>query len=286
LKLSGRLLLPLLVTLSCSAPAHAFDGGAWTVSPGEWYSEVSGRRVYANSQFLADGRNAAIPREGRFQEFQLYSYSELGWKKNMSFMLGLPLVNRTVRFYEDSRSITGLGDARLGLRMRLREDNPGFILDGGWHAPLAYNKNVVPSVGDGRQKFWGALNAGTRLPYVSGFAQASRGFYFVSEDGDLFSMTSADAGVWIGRRVLLGGHYSDFVALNSADEISRLATVHRAGAALLVRVDDRLDISIGATRALFGRNSALETMQFQVALGFKQTKLNPLQGFLGTLLKP
>ena len=285
MRLSGRTLLPLIVMLSCAAPAFAFDGGAWTVSPGEWYSEVSGRRIYANSMFYSDARNGSIPFEGRFQEFQLYSYNEIGWKKNTSVVLGIPFINRTLRSFDDARTITGLADARLGLRMRLRDDNPGFLLDLTWIAPLGYNKNLAPRLGDGRQKLSGALNAGTRLPFVPGFVQGSRGVYFISEDGLLYSRTSVDAGVWLTRRILLAGHYGDFVPINSAVEISNLGSSYDAGAALLFRVDERLDISIGMTRDLFGRNS-LETTQFQVALGFKQTKLNPMQGFLGTLQKP
>ncbi|MEO5616529.1 MAG: hypothetical protein ABIS67_02050 [Candidatus Eisenbacteria bacterium] len=285
MKLSGRLLLPLIVMLSCSAPALAFEGGAWTVSPGEWYSEVSARRFYANSEFHADSRNGAIPGEGRFQEFQVASYNEIGWKKNISLMLGIPFITSTQRFGEKSRTISGLSDARIGLRLRMRNDLPGFIFDGGWQAPLGYNKNVGPRLGDGRQKFWGALHAGTRLPLIPGFVQASRGVFFISEDGELYSRTSVEAGAWIGRRVLLGGHYGDVVPINSANEVARLGTSYRAGPVVLIRLDDHLDLSIGGTRALFGRNS-LETTQFQVALGFKQTKLNPLQGFLGTLQKP
>lgn len=271
--------------LSCSAPARAFDGGAWTVSPGEWYSEVSGGRIYANSWFRPDARNGAIPFEGRFQGFRVSSYNEIGWKKNTSVMLGIPFVTSTWRFYDESRTISGLSDMLLGLRLRLRDDNPGFILDGGWQAPLGYNKNVGPSLGDGRHKLWTELHAGTRLPLISGFVQASRGFFFISEDGELYGYTTVQAATWIGTRVLFGGHYGDFVPINSANEVSRLGTSYRAGPVLLFRVDDRLDISISGSRALFGRNS-LETTQFQVALGFKQTKLNPLQGFLGTLQKP
>ena len=282
---SGRLPLAFLILMSCPVAARAFDGGAWTVRPGEWYSEVSGTRLYASQQFGVDARDGAIPSEGRFQQYLLTSYNELGWKKNVSLVLGVPFSSRTWRFYQTTRTISGLADLRLGFRIRLRDDAPGLILDGGWLAPSGYDKNVFPKLGDGRQKVWGALNGGIKLPGLPGFGQASRGVLFVSEDGVLYSQTSADAAVWIGSHVLFGARYSDDVAWSSALESSRLGTAYRAGPVLLLRVDDRMDLSIGAGHQWYGRN-ALEFTGIYLALGFKQTKLNPMQGFLGTRQHP
>ena len=271
--------------MSFPLAASGFDGGGWTVHPGEWYSEISGARVYANSQFGPDGRNGAIPNGGRFQQYLLTSYSEIGWKKNVSFLMGIPFSNRTWRFYDDTRTVTGLSELKLGFRVRLREDAPGLILDGGWLAPAGYDKHVSPNLGDGRQKAWVALNGGIKLPGLPGFAQASRGVLFVGEDGIVYSQTSADVAAWIGPKLLLGARYSDSVGWNSTSESAALATQYRAGPVLLVRVDDRVDLSMGVERQWFGRNT-LEATGIYVALGFKQTKLNPMQGFLGTQKHP
>jgi len=285
LRPSGRLLLTLLASLTMPLAAHAFDGGAWTVAPGEWYSEVTGTRHYASSRFLVDARNQALPDGGRFQQFEAESYNEIGWLDNVSFALGIPFINRSVRQDAGTRTISGISDFQVGLRFRLKADNPGLVFDAGWLAPSGYNKNLDPRLGDGRHKLYGAIHGGTRLPVIPGFVQAARGFYFISEDGELYWRTRVEAAAWLGRKFLIGGRYADQAPINSANEVSRLGHAYRAGPVLLVRFDDRLDLAAGADRQLFGRN-VLEGTRFYVTLGFKQTKLNALQGFLGASPKP
>src|SRR5262249_4324439 len=154
---------------------------------------------------------------GRFQQFQVRSYNEIGWKRNVSLLLDVPFIDRTIRLDQTTLSNAGLSDLRLGLRFRLREDNPGLILEGGWEAPLGYGHNGFPARGDGRQKAWVQLNGGLHLPYVPGFIQASRGFLYVGTDEVLFSQTTVDGGLWLGSSVLVGGRYADQVGWNSAE---------------------------------------------------------------------
>lgn len=285
MRLSSRLLLTALLLLSLPAAAHALDGGGWTVHPHEWYSEFSASRIYANAFFLNDSRDQALPPNGtgRFQQFQVRSYNEIGWKRNVSILLDVPFVDRTVRGDRTTLTTSGLSDLSLGLRIRLREDGPGLILEGGWQAPLGYDQRIFPALGDGRQKAWVGLNGGLRLPYVPAFVQASRGFLYIGEDAVLLSRTTVDGGMWIGSNILVGGRYADQLGWNAAESRRTLPTFYRAGPLLLVRVDDHMDVSVGAWRNLYGRNS-LEGTEFYAALGLKQSKLNPLQGFLGSKL--
>ena len=278
MRLSRRLLLPLMLLLACPAAARGFDGGGWTVQPGEWYSEVFASRQYASRFFLADGEEVGLA--GRFQEHTLRSRNEIGWLKPVSLLLDIPFTSQTIRTGNESETVSGLSDLRLGLRVRLRGDAPGIVLDAGWQAPLGYDKNVFPRLGDGRQKGYVDLNAGLHLPGFPAFVQASRGFLFVSEDGVLVTRTSADLAGWLTSNLLLGARYFDVVAWNTADtdfDGSRYA----AGPVLVLRMDDHIDLSIGAFRDFAGR-STRESTEFYVALGMKQTKLGPYQGFLGT----
>jgi len=57
------------------------------------------------------------------------------------------------------------------------------------------------------------------------------------------------------------------------------------GPYLLLRVDDRLDLTAGSWSTAMAKN-ALHYDQIYVALTFKQTKLNRLQGFLGGTQAP
>lgn len=285
MRLSSRLLLSASLLLASPAAAHALDGGGWTVHPHEWYSEFSASRVYANAIFLPDSRDQALAPNGtgRFQQFQVRSYNEIGWKRNASILLDVPFIDRTWRLDQTTQGVAGLSDLRLGLRVRLREDGPGLILEGGWQAPLGYDRNVFPALGDGRQKAWIGLNGGLRLPYMPAFVQASRGFLYIGSDAVLVSRTTVDGGLWLGSSVLVGGRYADQLGWNAAQTGRTLPTYYVAGPLLLVRIDDHMDVSVGAMKNLYGRNS-LEGTEFYAALGLKQSKLNPLQGFLGSKL--
>jgi hypothetical protein len=57
------------------------------------------------------------------------------------------------------------------------------------------------------------------------------------------------------------------------------------GPVLVWRVDDRLDLVAGSWSTAMAKN-ALHYDQVYVALAFKQTKLNRLQGFLGGTKAP
>ena len=90
---------------------------------------------------------------------------------------------------------------------------------------------------------------------------------------------SADLGLWLGPSLLAGGRYRGKVAFSSG-LLMEESDVHLAGALLLYRVDDRLDMYGGFWSTATGRNT-LHYDQVYVGFAFHHTKLNRLQGFLG-----
>ena len=280
-----RLARPLLftsLTLGLIAPAaRAFDGGAWTVGKGEWYSEMQGFRSSASDFFQSNGDAAALPDNGRNQSMGITSYSEIGWKKNLSLSILLPFESHVSSTGAQTLSVTGLSDLALGLRLRLKESQPGLVIDAGWKAPLGYEKNLEPTLGNGRQELFGAAHIGLELPKINGFVQASRGMRFVGELSDVRINTTADLAAWIGKRVLVGGRYFDEGVWSSTSAISEAPHSYAAGPVLLVRMDERLDLSAGSFYQWAGHNVD-KTMAYYVSVGFRQTRLNRLEGFLGT----
>ncbi len=284
---AGRWLIASLALALGWIPAasRAADGGAWTVGRGEWYSEVTGSRTSANASFLVDGRDVGLDGGMRIQSRTVTSYNEIGWRKNVSLALTLPFADVTNSAGPSEATVAGLSDLRVALRFRLREGTPALVADVGWKAPLGYEKDLSPSLGNGRQEAFGAIHGGFPLPWLPGFAQASRGFDFVGEDGLLISNTTADVAGWCGSRVLIGVHYSDATIVSSESNAFDMAAAYAVGPVVLVRVDDRLDVSAGSSLTWFGRN-ALRPSEVYVAVAFKQSKLNRLQGFLGTSRRP
>jgi hypothetical protein len=285
LNLVGRLLFASLMLSLVAAAASANDGGAWTVGKGEWYSEIRAERVSANQLFLPDSRDADIPYNTRFQSNRLVSYNELGWKKNVSFVFNLPLESNVWSSGPNQQSVTGLSDLVLALRVRLRDGSPGIVLDGGWKAPLGYEKDLFPTLGNGRQEGFTAINFGLSLPWIHGFAEAARGLRFIGEDGVLYTHTTVDVAGWVGSRVLIGARYNDQVPINSEASLSNLSSSFSAGPVLVFRVDDRIDLTAGSWHDWYGRNSLREN-QVYVSFSIKKSKLNRLQGFLGSSKKP
>lgn len=282
---AGRWLIASLALGFFPPAVWAADGGAWTVGRGEWFSEVSGTRMSANASFLEDGRDVALDGGLRIQSRTVTSYNEIGWKKNVSVALTLPFEDLTYSAGRDEATVSGLSDLRAALRFRLREGAPSLVLDVGWKAPLGYEKRLVPSLGNGRQEAFGDFYGGFSLPWLPGFVQASRGFNFVGEDGLLIATTNADLAGWCGSRVLIGMRYSDATIISSESNVYDMSAAYSAGPVVLVRVDDRLDVSGGSWFTWFGRN-ALRSNEVYLAVAFKQSKLNRLQGFLGTSQRP
>jgi hypothetical protein len=285
LKLTGRLLFASLFLTLLPAAAHAVDGGAWTLGRGEWYSQISGDRGFSNAQFLLDARDEALPFGRHIQSRAIDSYNEIGWKKNVSLALDLPFRSTTFSGGREELSVSGLSDLSAGLRFRLRDGTPAMVFDIGWKAPLGYEKDLVPALGNGRQEGFGSLNIGFPIRRVSGFAQASRGFRFVGQDGILLATTTADIAFWLGSRVMLGARYADVTRISSPQGSTDAGATYTAGPVLVVRVDDRADLTVGSFHDWAGRGT-LRQNDVYVALSFKQSKLNRLQGFLGTQKRP
>ena len=281
MRLAKHVLFTWMALALLAPSARAFDGGAWSLGKGEWYSEVRGGRGSANAFFLEDGRDAPLPGSGRTQSFSLTSYNEIGWKKNLSFTVNLPFESNQTRTGGETESVTGLSDLLLGVRLRLKDTMPGLVLDGGWKAPLGYEKDLQPTLGNGRQELFAAAHIGVELPWINGFAQAARGFRFVGEVGDVRVATSADLAGWVGERVLLGARYADEGVWASTSPIEGAPHSYAAGPVVLVRMDERVDLSGGSFYRWAGRNVD-KTLEVYVAVSFRQTKLSRLQGFLGT----
>lgn len=96
--------------------------------------------------------------------------------------------------------------------------------------------------------------------------------------------TSADAGIWVSKSLFLCGRWIGMFNLNHGYLLPAQNT-QLLGPVLLWRVDERLDLSAGSWTTAVGKNT-LHYDQVYVALTFKQTRLNRLQGFLGGTKAP
>ena len=107
---------------------------------------------------------------------------------------------------------------------------------------------------------------------------------YASEVNNVPFLASADLGWWLGHSILVAGRYAGTSAIAHGDSLPA-RTQHRLGACVLFRVDDHLDLVAGGWSTVASKN-VLAGNQFYVALNFKNTKLDRLQGFLGGTKAP
>jgi hypothetical protein len=338
---SSALILSLLIATGFCRPAQA---GPWLPARGEYYSELLGGLFSADSY-----RNDAgdrVPLGGKWEERSLLSYTELGWKKRMSFVLAAPLMSVTSQMGDSSRTSTGLEDLLLGLRYGLHQGPSALALELDWRTPLGYSHPMGPrdETEQGtpmppRSLFSDSLHRGgvqqLSLSALYGTALGRRGFvqfgvgfarsyfsikpgqkqdttetyytynnvertdstrvdstYVLSDSRQPQSVTrwsndlrtSADVGFWVTRSLLVGGRWIGTFNL-SHGFLMPAQNVQLLGPLVLWRVDERLDLMAGSWSTAMGKNT-LHYDQVYVALTFKQTKLNRLQGFLGGTKTP
>jgi hypothetical protein len=298
------LLLPVL-----TSPALA---GPWSLAPGEHYSEFRPSVFVAGDYYDADGIKRALLGGGQIEEHSLLSYTELGWKKRLTFVLGIPAKSVTRRFRAGADTsyrptATGLADGLVGLRYGLANGRTALALEIDWKPPLGYERNLFlghrdsvnagdrngdgdsldmnlarqlgsPTLGEGQQDLTFALHLGTALSF--GFFQVAGGYRYRFEDPADQIVASADLGIWVKRSWLIAGRYEGEFAAADADRPTDEVDRQRAGPFVVYRVDDRMDLIAASLHTLAATN-ALNTHEFFVGVAFKNTRLDRLQGFLG-----
>jgi hypothetical protein len=300
---SSALILSLLIAPACFRPAQA---GPWLPAPGEYYTELRGGLFSADTYRNDTGDRLSLG--GEWEERSLLGTVELGWKKNLSVVIAAPFISATRqdRVGDTTSTSAGLEDLRFGLRLGLHQGPTALAAEFDWQAPLGYGREsslfARSPRGDGLQQLSLSLLLGRPIA-ERGFLQLGTGLGFrylsITRKGaaasaagpnaaaDMWStpfLASADLGLWLTPSLLLGARYSGLVTL-SHGELSPERTLHLAGPALVWRVDDRLDLTAGSWSTAMARNT-LHYDQVYVALTFKQTKLNRLQGFLGGTKAP
>lgn len=307
-----------LLTLMCSfLPAHA---GPWSLAPGEYYSGFMAGWFSSDFYYDQDGTKLPLAGGGLWEERSLTSYSELGWKKNLSFVLGIPAVSVTRQFGQVHQAqnpvptATGLADALIGFKWRFSNGRSATALELDWQPPLGYERNQFyshsdsaaagdlngdgdsldvnrlhqlgsPVLGDGQQNVTLSLLLGTAVGSRA-FVEGSGGYrYRFEEDFADQILVNADAGFWATRSLLIGGQYLGEFAAAKSENPSRDPERQRVGPILVFRVDERLDVIAQTLHTAAGTN-ALHTDEIRVGVAFRQNKLDRLQGFMGGGAKP
>jgi hypothetical protein len=282
--------------------------GAWLLAPGEHYSIIGGSFFSSDSYYDSSGTRSALRGGGLHEEKSVFAYNEFGWTKGRTFILGLPFTSVTRRLGtpdDSSRTETGFGDLLVGVRWKLKGGPQALSLETDWIPPLGYNRNLSPRLGDGASSLLGKLAYGETLGH-SGFFELEGGYRYYTEKlaptGQM--LAGATLAYWFGNSVMISGRYDGQFGASSSDTLYRALIVktpdgrtwtnsdarpyttndqimvQTVSPMLLYRVDDHLDLMVGSSHSFSAKN-ALHVDRVYVAVALRQTKLGPLQGFMG-----
>lgn len=283
-----RAIVPTTLSLlAFASAAHATGNGPWMPQRGEYYSEVSAGKEFADSFFDSAGAKFGVPNSGRLETKSLQFYNEIGWKKRVSLVLAAPVLSVTANRpdFAQSRTETGFGDLILGFKFKLKEGNTAAAIQAEWQAPLGYQTNTFPALGGGKQVARESFEIGTALPKWNAFAQGSAFYASYFEPIRSYGGATALAGVWFGSSLLVTGHYSMFTVFGGSDLENDDIGGQVVGPELRYRVDDRLDVFAGSNHTASGKNVP-HSDAYYVGMAFRQTKLHRLQGLLGNKTRP
>jgi hypothetical protein len=233
-----------LLALLLLAAAPRAQAGPWSLAPGEYYTQFLGGWSSSDGYHDAVGGRRFLVKGGLLEERSLLSYTEMGWKKKVSFVLGIPLRSVTRRFGAAGNqaslpTTTGLADGLIGFRYRLANGHSAAALEIDWKAPLSYdsglrltrkdsllagdangdgdslNGNEVrqlsrPTLGDGQNDVTISLHLGTQLT-GRGFVQMAGGYRYRFQEPKDQVVLSGDLGLWLTRSLMIAGRYDGVV---------------------------------------------------------------------------
>jgi hypothetical protein len=282
----------LVTWLSSTAVA-----GPWSLAPGEYATELRGSFFSSGSYY--DDNGDRIMQDGLAESRALAWDTEMGWTKHTSVQFGLPAVSTTLRSNSPAYAATstGFGDFSFGLRYSLHNAASAAAVQVLWEAPAGYNSKLTPGLGDGNQRLSAQLELGAPLG-KRGFVQVGGGYLYDyrtvtgrsidpmdgpgKTDWADHTLVHGALAFWMGRVQIAGLYTGQFAGATGR---ATKTTSQLAGPRFTCRVDQRLDAFAGSWHTPGGKN-VLHVDQFYAGLGWKLTKLNRLQGFLGGDKRP
>ncbi len=302
------LVLAVGIGLFVVRPASA---GPWSLKPGEYATDLSGGTVSTSVYADENGDQQRLYGGGTLQRRSAQWLSEFGWKKTTSFIIGIPFVSVT-RAPADAALLpttTVMGDGVVGFKRSFMNGPGALALELDAVFPMGYQHKLTlshadsvaatrpdgtfdwnvaraistPRAGDGQASFGGTLQFGHTIS-KSGFVQAYGGYAYRGSDWQGVLLSGADAAFWLGKSWLLGARYRG-VSAGEGDNKTKDQSWSTIAPVVTYRVDDHIDFYASVAHVLSAKNTAYGD-EFRVGFMFKQTKLNRLQGYLGSAQHP
>ncbi|MDJ0841994.1 MAG: hypothetical protein QNK37_36155 [Acidobacteriota bacterium] len=221
-------MIRLFALLFLSAFTTVSIAGAWTPGKGKTYLKISANLFESYANYDIDG-NIVDPFEGRpgefsrFRDENLFVYFETGLSDRLALFGSLTykdIEQKTVtEFFEVSATNSGLADAEIGLRYRLRQTGRN-VWSVSLLAKLPYfydDDDNFFELGNGQEDFEGRILYGRSLPHGF-YAGLEAGYRVRLEDPSDAYRYLAELG-WSGGKVYARAKYDGNISVDDADEV-------------------------------------------------------------------
>jgi hypothetical protein len=143
---SRSIALALLLAVVPSAAV----ANPWLLAPGDWYTEVSGTYLKADTYRDNDGNRVELPGGGIYERRTGLSYSEFGWHPKLGVLIGIPFTSVTRRTADNQlqSTETGLGDLVIGAKYAFLNGESALSLQADAILPMGYNRTFIEAVVD------------------------------------------------------------------------------------------------------------------------------------------
>ena len=158
--------------------------GAWTQEKGKSYHRLAISNYYADQEYDADGNTRSMEWNGDFRDINLNYYVEYGVMDKLTAIMSLYYkdLEREDDYYEYTGK--GIGDADLGLRYNILNNNLGvFSVQGLVKISDLYDEDDALPLGNGQEDFELRMLYGRSLwPVIPGYVNLESAYRWRLED--------------------------------------------------------------------------------------------------------
>ena len=272
IKLLYLLIAFFLISISLVKKCNA---GAWVQKKNEYYFKISGLSFESTKLYNQAGRLNTDTGNGKFTDFSLTGYLELGVSDFVTLISSLPYKTLRYKSARDNLKTRGASDLYLGLRYLLSDKTLVSSLQAGVNLSTGYKVNLdvrvdstsPPPLGDGQTDFEVKLLLGNSFGGYSAYYNFDIGYRFRSGFPVNEIPFNIECGLHLGKIALLIGKINGVQALSepettfgggtlSSNNLSSVEDFIKTQGQLVVHIGQKTDFIVSYTDVISGHNTA------------------------------
>jgi hypothetical protein len=259
----------VLILLGCGQFPPSLRAGAWNQDPGHGQLIVTASYFQVTRAFDGNGASSAFPNQGKFRQFEINPYLELGISRRNTVVVNafLPVLRYTDSY--GSRASYGLGNVEFGWQRRLSSLESRWVVSTQLtFAVPAYSETRSPAPGNHQTDTEGRFAVGHASEWGRHhlFWDAEAAFrYRAGAPADQFR-SGVTGGIETGRLMCMGQFFG-MTGLRNGKPLGEVLNpnaqsdfdLYKAQASLVARLGGGMRIQAGLNRVVAGRSAGQAT---------------------------